>query len=84
MDEQPNHDVGKRSPHHRTTSKGPLTMSDSNTEIDEETMAGIRAYYEARANLPEEVLAEERYELRAAFGAGAEVVDIFTGETQIV
>lgn len=47
---------------------------------DEETMAGIRAYYEARANRTEDQIAEEMFELRAAFGEGAEVVDIMTGE----
>ena len=41
----------------------------------------IAAYIKAQANRTEEQIAEERFEARAAFGAGEKVVNIFTGET---
>lgn len=40
----------------------------------------LGAYREARANMTDEQRAEEAYEMRAAFGPGETVVDIFTGE----
>ena len=51
---------------------------------EEYTKKAIAEYAEARKNRTEEQVAEERYEMRAAFGAGEEVVNIFTGETTIV
>ena len=41
----------------------------------------IAAYIKSQANRSEEQIAEERMEVRAAFGAGEKVVNIFTGET---
>ena len=40
----------------------------------------IAAYIEARANMTDEQRAEEAFEMRAAFGAGETVVNVFTGE----
>jgi hypothetical protein len=37
-------------------------------------------YKQARSNRSPEQIAEERYEMRAAFGKGEEVVNIITGE----
>lgn len=44
----------------------------------------IAEYIEAQKNRTEEQIAEERNAMRAAFGAGEEVVNIFTGEVTIV
>jgi hypothetical protein len=41
----------------------------------------IAAYIEAQKNRTPEQIAEERFEARAAFGAGEKVVNIITGET---
>ena len=41
----------------------------------------INEYVENRANRTPEQVREEQFELQAAFGPGAKVVDIFTGET---
>lgn len=41
----------------------------------------LEEYREARANRTAEQKREEQFELQAAFGPGAKVVDIFTGET---
>lgn len=41
----------------------------------------LEAYREARANRTAEQKREEQFELQAAFGPGAKVVNIFTGET---
>jgi hypothetical protein len=41
----------------------------------------IAAYIEAQANRSAEQIAEERFEARAAFGAGEKVVNILTGES---
>lgn len=41
----------------------------------------INEYVENRAKRTPEQVAEEQFELQAAFGPGAKVVDIFTGET---
>lgn len=44
----------------------------------------IAEYTSAQKNRTEEQILEEKREMRAAFGAGEEVVNIFTGETIIV
>ena len=46
---------------------------------DEEATAAIRAYRERRKNY--RYSEEELFEMRAAFGAGTTVVDVFTGKT---
>ena len=60
------------------------------TEADVEATADAReindkiniaAYIEAQKNRTPEQIAEERFEARAAFGAGEKVVNIITGET---
>lgn len=38
------------------------------------------AYRDRRAQRSPEEIAEERFEMRAAFGEGVEVVDVFSGE----
>jgi hypothetical protein len=40
----------------------------------------LREYREARAKMTAEQKAEEAFEIRAAFGPGQKIVDIFTGE----
>lgn len=42
---------------------------------------GIRRYREAQANLTPEQRDERAFEMRAAFGPGEDVVDLFTGES---
>jgi hypothetical protein len=44
------------------------------------TSAIIADYRAARANMTDEQRAEEAFEMRAAFGPGETVVDVFTGE----
>jgi hypothetical protein len=46
-----------------------------------EDTAAIQRYREARRNRAPEQRAEEMFEMRAAFGPGEKVVDVFTGET---
>lgn len=46
----------------------------------EELVTFLDAYAEARANRTPEQIAEEEYEIRAAFGPGATIVNIITGE----
>src|SRR6056300_1756226 len=60
------------------------------TESDVEATAAARevsnklaiaAYIEGQKNRTPEQIAEERFEARAAFGAGEKIVNIITGET---
>ncbi len=51
---------------------------------EEYSAKAIAEYIEAQKNRTEEQIAEERNAMRAAFGAGEEVVNIFTGETVII
>lgn len=53
-----------------------LTLQEKKKQDHE----SIAAYIKAQANRTEEQIAEERFEARAAFGAGEKVVNIFTGE----
>lgn len=50
---------------------------------DEQNSAFIAEYREAQANRTPEQIAEERFEMRAAFGPGETVVNVFTGERTI-
>ena len=53
------------------------------TEIarDEQNAAFFADYKVARANRTPEQIAEEQFEMRAAFGPGVEVVNVITGES---
>jgi len=53
----------------------------TNRARDAHDIECIEAYRKARANRTPEQIAEEQFELQAAFGPGAKVVNIFTGET---
>ena len=53
----------------------------TNSARDAHDIESIEAYRQARASRTPEQKAEEQFELQAAFGPGAKVVDIFTGET---
>lgn len=53
----------------------------TNSARDAHDIESIEAYRQARANRTPEQKREEQFELQAAFGPGAKVVDIFTGET---
>lgn len=48
---------------------------------EREDADAISRYLRARANRSPEQIAEERAEARAAFGPGAKVVNVFSGET---
>jgi hypothetical protein len=45
-----------------------------------QTQAAINSYIESQSNRTPDQLAEEAYEMRAAFGKGVKVVNVFTGE----
>ena len=47
---------------------------------DDHQAAFMADYIEAQANRSEEQLAEERFEMQAAFGKGERVVNVFTGK----
>ena len=53
----------------------------TNHARDAHDIESIEAYRKARANRTPEQKREEQFELQAAFGPGAKVVNIFTGET---
>lgn len=53
----------------------------TNSARDAHDIESIEAYRQARANRTPEQKREEQFELQAAFGPGAKVVNIFTGET---
>lgn len=48
-----------------------------------ETQVFINEYIKSRENMTADERAEERFELRAAFGPGVKVTNIFTGKTVI-
>jgi len=48
-----------------------------------ETSAFLKEYAAAQAARTPEQIAEEQFEVRAAFGTGVEVVNVFTGERTI-
>ena len=58
--------------------EGVLNQSMVEAEID--TAKAIAEYRAARSQISDEQRAEEAFEMRAAFGPGAEVVDIITGQ----
>ena len=51
---------------------------------DVQNTAAIAEWKIARANRTPEMIAEENFELRAAFGPGATVVNVLTGEGMVV
>jgi len=55
-----------------------VLLSQDAREIDNE--AFLAEYAEAQKNRSPEQIAEERYEARAAHGAGVKMVNLFTGE----
>ena len=50
---------------------------------DEQNEAFFKSYAAARANRSDEQIAEEQFEMRAAFGPGIEIVNVITGERTI-
>jgi len=56
-------------------------VDDTNRAREAYEAEVLEAYREARANRTAEQKREEQFELQAAFGPGAKVVNIFTGET---
>lgn len=50
---------------------------------DAELSAFVAEYKKARANRTPEQIAEEEFEMRAAFGPGERVVNVLTGETTV-
>jgi len=58
----------------------PFDAEASEAERDRQVDETVRRYREARANRTPEQRAEEAFEMRAAFGPGETVVDVFTGE----
>lgn len=57
-----------------------FNMENSVAKREADQAAFLAEYIEGQANRSEEQLAEERFEMRAAFGEGETVVNIFTGE----
>ena len=57
-----------------------ITVETTRIVEREETDRVIEEYKKNRANRSAEEIAEERYEMRAAFGPGETVVNILTGE----
>ena len=57
-----------------------VTVATTRIVEREETDRFIEEYKKNRANRSAEEVAEERYEMRAAFGPGETVVNILTGE----
>ena len=57
-----------------------ITVETTRIVEREETDRFIEEYKKNRANRSAEEIAEERYEMRAAFGPGETVVNILTGE----
>ena len=57
-----------------------------NSEVvrQEEVAVFLGEYKKARANRTPEQIAEEAFEMRAAFGEGETIVDVFTGEKVIL
>jgi len=57
-----------------------ITVETTRIVEREETDRFIEEYKKNRANRSAEEIAEERYEMRAAFGPGETVVNVLTGE----
>ena len=55
-------------------------QDEMNEARDKQQRAAIERYIEAQANRTPEQIAEEEFEMRAAFGPGETVVNIFTGK----
>ena len=55
-----------------------FSLEATNKARKEETAKDIAAYVKSRENRP--CGAEERYEMQAAFGAGAKIMNVLTGE----
>jgi len=55
-------------------------QDEMNAARDEQQREALERYVEAQANRTPEQIAEQEFEMRAAFGPGETVVDIFTGE----
>ena len=51
---------------------------------DAENAVAIAAYIKAREERTPEQIAEERFEMRAAFGPGETVVNVLTGERTVL
>ena len=58
----------------------PEVLHDTESAALKDMEAFIEQYKEARANRSPEEIAEERAEMRAAFGPGEWVLNVFTGE----
>jgi hypothetical protein len=58
-----------------------VTVGTSLEAREVDNKAFFAEYRKAQANRSEEQIAEERFEARAAFGAGEKITNIFTGET---
>jgi len=56
------------------------TLEETIHTGDIETSAAIAQYIRNQENRTPEQVAEERFEMRAAFGTGETVVNVFTGE----
>lgn len=55
-------------------------QDEMNEARDRQSAAAIEQYIKAQANRTPDQIAEEEFEMRAAFGPGTEVVNIFTGK----
>jgi hypothetical protein len=63
---------------------GLITFNVANKSQEQKKIddaASIAQYVEGRANMSAEQKQEEMFEMRAAFGPGEKVVNVFTGET---
>ena len=58
--------------------KSAITLSELARQAD--TSAFLAEYATAQANRTPEQIAEEQFEMQAAFGPGVEVVNVFTGQ----
>lgn len=56
------------------------TVDITTTSREEDNARAVEAYIVARNNMTDEQKAEEAYEIKAAYGPGEKVVNIFTGE----
>jgi len=57
-----------------------FSMENSVAKREADQDSFIADYIESQANRSEDQLAEERFEMRAAFGEGETVVNVFTGK----
>ena len=61
----------------------PFHLKRTLQALENEQEIAIEEYRNARANMTEEDLAEERLESRAAHGPGVVLVDVFTGKKYV-